>query len=304
VDVLRREAEHVIVEPMTAHRLAPVAGDLRDAAAAIGTPGAAIGGVPIDGVAPREHDGPVVVVELTGEEVGAGEAVILGAVVPVVLVGRDGVPAEAAVLRYVGRQTIVMAEEDRLSVAPDRQLRRERPVEGPQRLWPLRREIRVKAGTEGDVSIDPRVQIRRNARIVSGVLPGSLLRDFNRDPRWKQIEPLVRPNGARRTTFDRPEPATERRVDRSLRLIGLYRRKWIQRRDRVSRQHIETRHRLRERLHAKQRARRRAGRYAVTKRAADERTEAANGSQEAPGGEQSPFHQVPTRDLALGMGAH
>ena len=39
VHVLRSEAEHVIVEPVRAHGFMPVAGDLVDAAAAVGSAG-------------------------------------------------------------------------------------------------------------------------------------------------------------------------------------------------------------------------------------------------------------------------
>ena len=39
--------------------------------------------------------------------------------VPVVLVGRDRVAPEAAVLGDVGRQLVVVAEQDRLTVAAD-----------------------------------------------------------------------------------------------------------------------------------------------------------------------------------------
>ena len=65
----------------------PVAGDQPDAAVVRRRAGLGIGGVLVDRAEARQHDGPVVVVELAREEEGAGEAVVLRAVMAVVLVG-------------------------------------------------------------------------------------------------------------------------------------------------------------------------------------------------------------------------
>ena len=46
----------------------------------------------------REHDGPVIVIELAGKEERSGEAVILRAVVPVVFMSGDGDAAKSAIL--------------------------------------------------------------------------------------------------------------------------------------------------------------------------------------------------------------
>src|SRR5262249_58169863 len=110
--VLRGEAEHMVVEPVTTHGFAPVSGDFRDAAAAVGTSGPEVGGVRVDGVTPGEDDGPVVIVELAGEKVGARETVVLRTVMAVVFVGRDRVPAKSPVLRDVGGQPVVVAEKE------------------------------------------------------------------------------------------------------------------------------------------------------------------------------------------------
>src|SRR2546430_3533547 len=112
VHVLGGEAEHVIVEPVRAHGLVPVARDFVDAAVGSGAAGPTIGRGGVDVSPPGESDRIVVVVELAGEEEGPREAVILRPVVPVVLVDRDRVPPEAPVLPDVERQLVVMAEED------------------------------------------------------------------------------------------------------------------------------------------------------------------------------------------------
>jgi len=122
VDVLLREAEHVVVEPVGAHGLVPVPRAFVDTSAVGGAAAAGIRGVRVDAVVAGMADGPVVIVELAGEEVGSGEAVVLRPVVAVVLVGRDRVPSEAAILFRVGRESVVMAEENRLAVAAHDQL--------------------------------------------------------------------------------------------------------------------------------------------------------------------------------------
>ena len=129
VDVLGREIEHVVVEPVGAHRLAPVAADLdgpvdagfRDHGIVRGIVdeerlprrarerGPGIGRVRVDAVVPGELDRPAVVEELPREEEGVGVAVALGRGVAVVLVGGDRVQPEPAVRRRVDRQRVVMA---------------------------------------------------------------------------------------------------------------------------------------------------------------------------------------------------
>ena len=87
-----------------------------------------IGRVLVDRVQAGEQDRIVVVVELPGEEEGAGEAVVLRAVMSVVLVGRDGVAPEAGVAPDVERQAVVMAEQDAFAITAEQQLRRNRSV--------------------------------------------------------------------------------------------------------------------------------------------------------------------------------
>src|SRR6185437_13641959 len=104
VYVLRSETEHVVVEPVGGHGFMPVARDLVDPASIVG--------IRIDGVPSRKHNRIVIVIELTGEEISAGEAVILCAVVPVMFVSADGNPPEAAVLGEIGGQLVAETEKD------------------------------------------------------------------------------------------------------------------------------------------------------------------------------------------------
>ena len=102
----------------------------------------------VDGVVAGELHRPAVVVELPREEEGVGEAVALGRGVAVVLVRGDGVQPEAVVRRRVDRQRVVMAHQDRFSVARHEQLGRQRPVEGPEGLGVLDGHVRVEPDRE------------------------------------------------------------------------------------------------------------------------------------------------------------
>ena len=83
------------MEPVRAHGLVPVARDLLMPPVSVGAAGAGIGGVSVDAVEPGQDDWIVIVIELVGEEIGAGEAVVLRPVVPVVLVSRDACDARS-----------------------------------------------------------------------------------------------------------------------------------------------------------------------------------------------------------------
>ncbi len=89
-----------------------------------------IGGLGVDRVAAGERRAPAVVVEGTGEVVGAGGAVALGAVVGVVEVQLGLVAAEAVVVGAADRRVIVDAGADRLAVAALDQPRRHLAGEG------------------------------------------------------------------------------------------------------------------------------------------------------------------------------
>src|SRR5262249_47620659 len=150
----------------------------------------------------RQDDGIVVVVELAGEKVGAREAVVLGSVMPVVLVDRDRVPSEAAVLGNVERQPVVVAEEDGLAVADLHQLGWQRPVERPQRQRSLVGQARVEGRSDLRSGVDAGVERRSDAGVVDGVDLGPFLRGLNGDRGSKPGELLVPPDRSRWTPFD------------------------------------------------------------------------------------------------------
>src|SRR5919199_5497416 len=109
----------------------------------------------------------------------------------VVLVRRDRVPAEAAVVGDVRRQIVVMPEQDRLAVASDHQLRRKLAVERPQLVGTLIGEVRVESGWKRSRRIDPGIQARRYAWVVHTIDFGAFLRNFDGDPRREHIEQLM-----------------------------------------------------------------------------------------------------------------
>ena len=298
VHVLRREAEHVIVEPVRAHRLVPVARHFDEAAAAVGRARHDVVGLRVDAVVPGEHDRPVVVVELAREEIRAREAVVLRAVMAVVLVRRDRVAPEAAVLRHVGRQAVVVAEDQRLAVARLHELRRNRAVERPHARLLLNRQIGMEAQRQRRARAHTGVQVRRHAGVVHVVRRRRQLRRGDVHLRRVLAEPLVRPDGTRRPSFDRPGAAAEERIDDHLRLIRCGRRERIRAGDRLARQHVEARHRLRVRLAVEQRARRRARRPEHLARHRHERTQPAFRRQRAGAGEQAPLDEIASRDAA------
>ena len=157
VDILRGAVDHVIVEPVGAHGLAPVTRDVDGEGGGIAGPGLGHAGegvgnikhlarrargggtwircIGIDAVMSGQRHRPAVVVELAREEVGAGKAVTLTRLVTVVLVGGDGVLPEARISGDLDRQPIIVAEQDRQTVTGPQQLRRQGAVtEGPQGL--------------------------------------------------------------------------------------------------------------------------------------------------------------------------
>src|ERR1051326_2921773 len=122
----------------------PITGNFVNATVVCGTAGARIGCVKVDAGAAGENDWPMIVIELAREEERAGKAVVLRAVVAVVLVGGNGVPSEAVVLRDVSWQLVVMAEQDGLAIPSLDQLGRNGAIECPDRLGILHRHVRVE----------------------------------------------------------------------------------------------------------------------------------------------------------------
>src|SRR5689334_9637762 len=150
----------------------PIARDFVDPAAAVGTARLRIGRSGVNGGKSSQHERIVIVIELVGEEVGAGESVILRAVVSVVLVRGKRVSAKAIVLRHVGRQAIVVAEQDRFSVASQHQLGRNSTVESPYRIWLLRRHAGMELQRDRRSWVNAGIQAGWNLRIVSGIRGG------------------------------------------------------------------------------------------------------------------------------------
>src|SRR5258708_37776668 len=110
--------------------------------------------------------------------------------VPVVLVGAQGMDPEAPVLPDVERQLVAMPEKDALAVAAGEQLGRQGPVERPQRVRPLVRQARMKARMETLGRVDARIEARWNAGIVDGVGLRPFRAGFHRDLRRPRATPL------------------------------------------------------------------------------------------------------------------
>ena len=151
VDVLCGVIEHVVVEPVRAHRLAIVAADARDAAIAVRKAGAVIACGRVDRVVARQRHGPAIVIILAREEPGAGNAIAFGRIMAVVLMGRQRVQPEAVVGRLVDRQHVVVAEDHGLSHARHQELRWYGAVKGPDRVRCLQREVRMEAHLRGRI---------------------------------------------------------------------------------------------------------------------------------------------------------
>ena len=119
VDILSGEEEAVVVGPHGALVLAEVAGDVDEAAVAVGARGLSCRSrVDVDLVAPRERRAPAIVVEGAGEVVHVGGAVAFRAVVRVVEVQLVLVAPETAVLRSRSVGSVVVdAGDDGLAVA-------------------------------------------------------------------------------------------------------------------------------------------------------------------------------------------
>jgi hypothetical protein len=155
----------VVVEPVRAHGFMPIARDFVDPAASVGATSLGVGGGGVDGRKSCQHEWIVVVIELVGEEVCAGEPVIFRAVMSVVLVRGKRISAKAVVLSHVGRQAIVVAEEDRFSIASQHQLGRNRAVESPNRVWLLRRHAGMELQRNRRSWIDAGIQAGWNLRM-------------------------------------------------------------------------------------------------------------------------------------------
>ena len=214
------------MEPVGAHRFAPVATKVGDATVSVGRSATGIGSLGVDGVVACDDHRPAVVISLTGEEEGVGVAVALCRVVAVVLVHRDGVETESAIGRRIDGQRVVESHHDRFTVSNLEQLRRQGSVEGPQRLRELRRHRRVELHRDscaGSLEARPsgRVVIKTarteladfiQAHAIAMGLLGvaqptvgacSAHRCLIADLRWELIVALVRPAFTSRAPFAR-----------------------------------------------------------------------------------------------------
>src|SRR6478672_7659903 len=137
----------------------PVTGDFVQAAVISRAAGQRISSVCIETEVPAQNDWPVIVIELAGKEVSSGEAVVLRSVMTIVLVRGNGIASEPVVLRNVKRQTVVMAEQKRLAIAPNHQLGRNGPVECPDRVFILRGQSRMKFHRQAKRRINPGIKV-------------------------------------------------------------------------------------------------------------------------------------------------
>src|SRR5712691_11104149 len=146
--------------------------------------------------------------------------------------------------------------------------------------------------------VDPRIQRRRHTGAVRGVRCRGRLRHFDGDFRVVIGETLVRPDWSGRPPFDGApvarDDAGEPLVENLLCLVRFAGRKWIERRDVLARKHVEARHRLRERLHAEQRAVWNIA--AVRKYFGYEWIESVDRRQKTRAGKESPLEQITTSD--------
>src|SRR5581483_4439152 len=117
------------------------------------------GGASIDGGKPRQHPGPVIVIELIGPEIGAGEAIVLRAMVSIVFMRGERVSSKAAVVLDVSCQAIVMAEQDRFAIADLGQLGRKRSLERPYPVCILNWKARMKLWRDRCGRVDARIQV-------------------------------------------------------------------------------------------------------------------------------------------------
>ncbi len=304
VDVLGGEEEAVIVEPQGALKLAKIARHVDEAAVPVGTRGPGIAGQGVDRVVPRQGRAPVVVIELTREELRVRGAVARGGVVGVVVVGRLLVDAEASVLGPGERQGVEMAEEHGFAIARLDERRRQDAlrvparVEGPDGVGALVRHVGMELDARRELPQghdDPRRGQELLPSLMGEELAGraALERPYARPG----IDELRSARGGEVRVIGQPPPVqlAQPRGEDDLGLIA--------RRDRRQghrRLKDEPGHGLRERQGPEQRARRRAGRDGRV-RAPDEGAQAMLGGQQTAGGEESPFDQLSSRDLSLGQ---
>src|SRR5262249_26888034 len=111
----------------------------------------------------------VIIIKLTWVEIGPGEAIVFGPVVPVVLMGRDRMAPKAAVLRDIGGQHVVGGGEGGLTITANKGLGRDGAVERPHAVWVLDRQILVELQRDVLSGVDAGVEVRGNPGVVGHV---------------------------------------------------------------------------------------------------------------------------------------
>ena len=134
----------MVVEPVRAHGLAEITGDVDDSAVTIGVTCAGIGSIGVDRVRTCKDHGPAIVVELSREEEGVGETIAFGRVVTVVFVGGEGVSSKAHVGCDVDGQGVVVAHQEPSAIAHAKEFGGQGAVPGPEGFLILERHVRVK----------------------------------------------------------------------------------------------------------------------------------------------------------------
>src|SRR6267378_4318433 len=109
-----------------------------------------------------------------------------------------------------------MAEQDRLAVLANSQLRRNRSVEGPDRIQVLRRQPRMELQWNRRRGIDAGIEVGSDAGVVNGVGGCTRLAGFHGDLRRKHIKTLMGPDGSRWTAFNGAGAAAQNRGNRLL----------------------------------------------------------------------------------------
>src|SRR3569832_2135787 len=138
---------------------------------------------------------------------------------------------------------------------------------------------------------------RWNGGIVNIIGLGTLHRGLDGNLGRELCELLVRPDWSRGSSFDRTRSSAECRVNWLLCGIRLGGWRRSQDRDRLPRQHVETWHRRRKRLHSEQRTRRKSGRnVGVGECAAGKVTESTDWNKQAGSSKESHFDYIAPRD--------
>src|SRR4029077_3541762 len=128
---------------------------------------------------------------------------------------------------HIERQLVLMAEQQRLAIAADHELRRDRAVERPDRIQVLGWEAGMELQRNRGGRIDARIELWRDLRVIDRIGLRSLLGGPDRDSRWIGGEALMGPDRSAGAAFDRSgisgDHAFQRRVEKLLSEVVLRR---------------------------------------------------------------------------------